>query len=542
MRFDVAIIGGGLAGISAAIELLDRGLEIAIIDRDSEQNFGGLAMQSLGGMTLVNTPVQRLNGIHDSPEIALRDWHSSAQFSEHDHWPRQWAELYVNRSVDDIYNWLKPRGIKFFPIPHWVERGEFGDGNSLPRYHIVWGTGRHLMRTLINELKSHPDSNKITYLFDHKVESLLLSNQAICGLQGSHEHTGQAFEVEAAVVLVASGGINGDLERVKREWDQTWGKPPEHLLNGAHQFADGTLHDAVTKIDGKVTNLHQMWNYAAGIHHPQPRVPHEGLSLIPPRSALWLDATGKRFGPLPLVTGFDTHNICKRIALDPYGYSWQVMNWKIALKEIAVSGAESNTAFRDRRILQLARDIFLGNHQLLDYLVNECEDVVTANSLEELVGRMNQLNSSSQTVGSGTVVLENIKQAVQHYDAQIDLGKEFHNDDQLRRIAQVRNWRGDRSRTCKFEKIMKKKSLPLVAVREFIVSRKSMGGIQTDLQSRVLSNGGQPIPGLFAAGEAAGFGGGGINGLKSLEGTFISNCILNARMASRSITGQPLTP
>jgi predicted oxidoreductase len=542
VRFDVAIIGGGLAGISAAIELLDRGLEIAIIDRDSEQNFGGLAMQSLGGMTLVNTPVQRLNGIHDSPEIALRDWHSSAQFSEHDHWPRQWAELYVNRSVDDIYNWLKPRGIKFFPIPHWVERGEFGDGNSLPRYHIVWGTGQHLVHTLINELKSHPNSNKLTYLFDHKVESLLLSNRTICGLQGSHENTGQAFEVEAAIVLVASGGINGDIERVKREWDQTWGKPPEHLLNGAHQFADGTLHDAVTRIDGKVTNLHQMWNYAAGIHHPQPRVPHEGLSLIPPKSALWLDATGKRFGPLPLVTGFDTHKICKRIALDPYGYSWQVMNWKIALKEIAVSGAESNTAFRDRRILQLARDIFLGNHQLLEYLVDACEDVVTANSLEELVGKMNQLNSSSQTVGGGTVVLENIKQAIAHYDAQIDLGKEFHNDDQLRRIAQVRNWRGDRSRTCKFAKILEKKSMPLVAFREFIVSRKSMGGIQTDLQSRVLANDGQPIPGLYAAGEAAGFGGGGINGLKSLEGTFISNCILNARMATRSITGQPLTP
>jgi predicted oxidoreductase len=542
LRFDVAIIGGGLAGISAAIELLDQNLKIAIIDRDSEQNFGGLAMQSLGGMTLVNTPIQRLNGIHDSPETALRDWHACARFSEHDHWPRQWAELYVNRSVDDIYNWLKPRGIRFFPVPHWVERGEFGDGNSLPRYHIVWGTGQHLMRTLINELKSHPNSSNITYLFDHKAELLLKIKQAIGGLRGVHEKTGEPFEVEAAIVLVASGGINGDIERVRQEWDQTWGQPPEHLLNGAHRYADGTLHDAVTKIDGRVTHLDQMWNYAAGIHHPQPRVPKEGLSLIPPKSALWLDATGKRFGPLPLVTGFDTHNICKRIALDPYGYSWQVMNWKIALKEIAVSGAESNTAFRDRRILQLARDIFLGNHQLLEYLVAECEDVVTANSLEELVEKMNQLNTASQTVGKGTVVLENIQQAIHRYDAQIDLGEGFHNDDQLRRIAQVRHWRGDRSRTCKFEKIMEKKSMPLVAIREFIVSRKSMGGIQTDLESRVLSSGGQPIAGLYAAGEAAGFGGGGINGLKSLEGTFISNCILNARMAARSISGQPLTP
>ncbi len=542
LRFDVAIVGAGLAGITAAIELLDRDLKIAIIDRDTAQNFGGLAMQSLGGMTLVNTPIQRLNGIHDSPEAALRDWHACARFSEEDHWPRQWAELYVNRSIDDIYNWLKPRGIRFFPIPHWVERGEFGDGNSLPRYHIIWGTGQHLVRTLIGELESNPNSGNISYLFDHKVNLLLTDNQAICGLRGVNEKSGEPFEVEADIVLVASGGINGDIERVKREWDQTWGKPPEHILNGAHPYADGTLHDAVTKINGRVTHLDKMWNYAAGIHHPHPRVPKEGLSLIPPKSALWLDATGKRFGPLPLVTGFDTHNICKRIALDPHGYSWQLMNWKIALKEIAVSGAESNTAFRDRRILQLARDIFLGNHKLLDYLVNECEDVVTANSLEELVGKMNLLNTASQTAGGGTVLLENVSEAVQRYDAQIDLGKEFHNDDQLRRIAQVRNWRGDRSRTCKFEKILEKKSMPLVAFREFIVSRKSMGGIQTDLHSRVLSNSGQPIPGLYAAGEAAGFGGGGINGLKSLEGTFISNCILNARMATRSITGQALTP
>ena len=226
LSFDVAIVGGGLAGIAAAIELLDQDLKIAIIDRDSEQNFGGLAMKSLGGMTLVNTPVQRLNRIHDSPEIALRDWHSCAQFSADDHWPRRWAELYVNRSVDDIYNWLKPRGINFFPIPHWVERGESGDGNSLPRYHIIWGTGQHLMLTLINELKHHVNSRNITYLFDHKVELLLSNKQSICGLQGIHENTGQAFEVEAAIVLVASGGINGDIERVKREWDQSWGTPP----------------------------------------------------------------------------------------------------------------------------------------------------------------------------------------------------------------------------------------------------------------------------------------------------------------------------
>ena len=540
--FDVAIVGGGLAGITAAIELLDQGLKVVVIDRDSERNFGGLATKSLGGMTLVDTPVQRLNRIRDNPEIALRDWLACARFSEQDHWPRRWAELYVNRSVDDIYNWLKPMGIGFFPVPHWVERGESGNGNSLPRYHIIWGTGQHLMHTLIAVLESHNNSRNITYLFEHAVDSILITNQKVSGLKGRAETTGQPFEIAAPVVLVASGGINGDLERVKKEWDRSWGKPPEHILNGAHRYADGRLHDAVRQINGNVTHLDKMWNYAAGIHHPKPGIPKEGLSLIPPKSALWLDATGKRFGPLPLITGFDTHLLCKRIATDPYGYSWQVMNWKIALKEIAVSGAESNTAFRDRRILQLARDIFLGNRALLEYLVAECEDVITADSLEELVVKMNACNANSQTVGAGTVELDNIREAIRQYDAQIELGAGFHNDDQLRRLAQVRRWRGDRSRTCNFARILDKKSLPLVAFREFIVSRKSMGGIQTDLESRVLTSDGQPIPGLYAAGEAAGFGGGGINGLKSLEGTFISNCILNARMATRSITGQPLTP
>jgi predicted oxidoreductase len=256
-QFDVAIIGGGLAGITAALELLDHGLKIAVIDRDSEQNFGGLAVNSLGGMTLINTPIQRLNGIRDCPETALRDWHSMACFSEQDLWPKKWAELYVNRSIDDIYNWLRPKGIRFFPVPHWVERGEFGEGNSLPRYHIIWGTGQHLMITLINELNNHSNSRNICYLFNCNVDSLVKTNRSITGLRGSNERTGQLFEIDAPVVLVASGGINGNINRVRQEWDKSWGKPPEHILNGAHQFADGTLHDAVENIDGRVSNLHQ---------------------------------------------------------------------------------------------------------------------------------------------------------------------------------------------------------------------------------------------------------------------------------------------
>jgi predicted oxidoreductase len=539
--FDIAIIGGGLAGITAALELLEHGFSIAIIDRDREENFGGLAADSFGGMLLVNTPIQRLNRVHDSPERALMDWHSFAQFSDDDRWPKEWAELYVNRSVDDIYLWLKPKGVHFFPVPHWVERGENGEGNSLPRYHIIWGTGQHLMQTLIRELKYHDNSDNLKYYFNQRVEALLTHGGAVAGVRGRHEQSGEPFELEAGAVLVASGGINGDIERVKREWDKRWGAPPQHILNGAHRFADGALHDAVAAIDGRVTKLHQMWNYACGIHHPSPRMSGEGLSVIPPKSSLWLDATGKRFSP-PLMGSFDTHKLCKRISMSPHGYSWQLMNRKIALKEIAVSGAECNPAFRDRKILQFLSGMLFGNHELVDYLVDQCEDVVAANTLEELVDGMNRLNANSQTVGSGHVELDNVRQAVEDFDTQIMQGSGVFDDEQLRRIKLVRQWRGDRSRTCNLQKIMDKKAMPLVALRQFIISRKSMGGIQTDLHSRVLSTADEPIPGLYAAGEAAGFGGGGISGLKSLEGTFISNCILNARMAVRSITGQSLTP
>ncbi len=539
---DVAIVGGGLAGITAALELLDLGLKVVIIDRDRRENLGGLAKLAFGGMTLVNTPIQRLHGVHDSPEIALRDWHSFAQYPDSDHWPKQWAELYVNRCIDDIYYWLKKKGVNFFPVPLWAERGENGDGNSLPRYHIIWGTGLHLVNTLVSELRAHPDADNLTCLFEHRVESLMTHDGAVTGVRGRPESGGAQFEISAQAVLVASGGINGDIERVRQEWDRNWGSPPEHILNGAHRYADGTLHNAVEEIGGNITHLQQMWNYAAGIHHPKPRVPLEGLSLIPPKSALWLDATGKRFGPDPLVSGFDTHLLCKRISMDPHGYSWQLMNWKIALKEVTVSGSESNQAMRDRKIFHFIRDTLLGNSRLLEYLRDECEDVVVADNVPELVDRMNSMNRASQTRGAGVVDRETLEREIRHYDEQISRGHALHDDAQLKKITELRKWKGDRSGTCDFQKIMDQKCMPLVAIREFIVSRKSMGGIQTDLQSRVLSTTGHPLPGLYAAGEAAGFGGGGISGLKSLEGTFISNCILNARMAVRSIGGLTLTP
>ncbi len=328
-------------------------------------------------------------------------------------------------------------------------------------------------------------------------------------------------------MIVASGGINGDLERVKRHWHADWSRPPETLLNGSHKYADGRLHDAAAALGARITHLDWQWNYAAGVHHWKPRKPSHGLSLVPPKSALWLNWRGERIGPMPLVTGFDTHDLVARICAEERAYSWQLLNRRIALKELAISGGEFNPAFRDKKRLAVARDMLFGNRWLYDEVTENCPDFVVASTLPELVEKMNAL------AGDGSVSLEAVRDAAERYDSRIDAGPRFHDDEQLRRIEFARRWIGDRLRTCRFQKILDPKAGPLVAIREFIISRKSMGGLQTDLDCRVLDGTGQPIPGLYAAGESAGFGGGGMNGKRGLEGTFLGGCLLGGRIAGR---------
>jgi predicted oxidoreductase len=336
-------------------------------------------------------------------------------------------------------------------------------------------------------------------------------------------------------VVVAAGGINGgDLARVRQNWHHDWGRPPETLLSGSHRFADGKLHDAAAAAGGVLTHLDNMWNYAAGVHHPRPRKPMHGLSLVPPRSALWLNWRGERIGPQPLVSGFDTRRLVTDICAQEKQYSWQLMNRKIALKELAISGAEHNPSIREKRKIGFLRDILFGNRWLVNEMIKNCRDFVTAHSLPELVEKMNALQ------GDASVDLRTVQDMVAQYDATIARGEKLMNDEQLRRIAYLRNYRGDRIRLCKFQPINDVKALPLIAVREFIISRKSLGGIQTDLESRVLDASGQPIPGLYAVGEAAGFGGGGVHGLRALEGTFLGGCILSGRIAAASIDGRTL--
>src|SRR5664280_1889823 len=462
LRADVVIAGAGLAGLVAAHELLDHGKSVLLLDKDVPENLGGLAKESFGGVHLIRTPHQKKSGIADSPELALHDWLSFAQFGEGDSWPRRWAELYCDRSLDLIHAYLDSVGVKFLPVVNWPERGLYAPGNTVPRWHIAWGTGHAIIEQVVRALATHSRSAGHAIRFRHAVED----------------------------VEVAGGRVTG--------------------------------------LIGK--------DLSTGVHHPAKRKPNDGLSLVPPRSALWLNAVGERIGPVPLVGSTDTRFLVESVLRQPGQYSWQVLNNTIAKKELAVSGCDYMTAFRHKRKLLMAKHLLLGNQELVDRLARECpDDIVMARSLAELVDRMNARNLDGLRTDLATV-----EQVVRDYDAQIDRGPAYFNDDQLRRLWNFRQYRGDRIRLCKFQKILDQSAMPLIAIREFILSRKSLGGIQTDLGCRVLRRDGSAIDGLYAVGEAAGFGGGGIHGMRSLEGTFLGSCVLTGRVAARTIAEAPV--
>ncbi len=528
--YDVIVVGAGIAGIVTALELADQGQKVLVLDRDVAENLGGLAKESFGGMFFVGSDQQKKAGIEDSQELAYRDWCQFAEFSEEDVLPKAWAECYIERSIPDIQEAVAARGITFFPVVNWVERGQYRPGNSVPRFHLVWGTGQELAKAHTAALLEHVSTGRVSLKFGHRVESLDYAGGHVSGVQGCVEESGEPFAIQASVVVIAAGGINGSDAKIRQYWPAVWGaEPPAIILNGSHKFADGMVHEAAKQIGARVTHLDKMWDYAAGVHHPRPRKARHGLSLVPSKSALWLDAKGRRFGPEPLVSGFDTWELVKRVCEQEHKYSWAVLNRKIALKELAISGAESNPAIRDKKKVAFLKTVLFGNKPLLRDMLDNCIDFVTASSLPELMEKMNALGNAVQ------IDAEGMEADIRSYDAQLDRPRHLRNDDQIRRIAHLRQYRGDRVRTCKEQKILDPSAGPLIAIRQFIISRKSLGGLQTDLQSRVLDEQGNPIEGLYAVGEAAGFGGGGIHGMRALEGTFLGGCVLTARYAAASI-------
>jgi predicted oxidoreductase len=525
VKADVLVIGAGIAGLVAALELLDQGRGVVLVDRCEPEEVGGLAREAFGGMFMVDSPQQRRAGVKDSYELALDDWLRIAEFGDDDVWPRRWAEQYVARARDDVGKWLTEQGLWFFPVVNWAERGMYGDGNSVPRFHLAWGCGQGLVDAVWGKLQEHPRRDDFDVRFRTRVAELLEGDDG--AIAGARLEDGS--EIEARATVVAAGGIGGNLDLVRKEWPSDLGSPPEHLLMGSHYYADGALHDEVKRHGGNVTHIDRMWNYADAVRHPKPRRPLHGVKLIPPRSGIALDPTGRRYGPVPVMPTFDARYALERMCTHEPMYSWLVCNRKIAVRELDVSGSEHNPHIREKRLVRFLASVVLGKPALVDYFVKHCPDFVTADSMPELASRM------SEAAGDQLLDADLMESEIRRYDDNLARGKGLWNDDQIRRIAQYRNWRGDRLRTSKFQQIADPDAGPLIAIRLQPMARKSLGGIQTDLGSRVLREDGEPIPGLYAAGEAAGFGGGGMHGKRSLEGTFLGGCVFSARIAAQAI-------
>ncbi|MGE4405942.1 FAD-dependent oxidoreductase [Pseudomonas sp.] len=529
VQSDVLVAGGGLAGLVTALEALRAGKRVTLVDRDTPERLGGLALWAFGGMTLVGTPLQARMKIPDTPETALRDWLRFGELAPDDEHARQWARYYVERSRAEVHDWLLELGVKFMPAVNWVERGRYGEGNSLPRYHIVWGTGRELVRRLIAALHAADSGGRLQLLHQHRIIGLDRQAGRIDGATAVCERSGAQVRLQAPVVVLAMGGINGSHEQVRANWPKD--RPmPAGMLNGAHPFADGRLHRWVaSELGGQVAHAGEMWNYAAGFPHPYPHFAGHGLSTIPCKSALWLDHSGRRIGPEPLVTGFDTHWLCQRVAEQEKPWTWHLLNWRIAAREFALSGAEHNQRIRDMQFPGFLKETLLGNHRLVRQMRRESPHFLVDTSLAGLAAKMNALTCSLDV---DPAVLQATADA---FDANFVRGARLHNDEQLRRILHARQWGPDRLRTCKPAPLQKPGAGPFIAIQVHLITRKSLGGLRTDLHSRVLDAAGHPIDGLYCVGEAAGFGGGGASGRRSLEGTFLPGCILTARAAARSL-------
>jgi uncharacterized protein len=573
---DVIVVGAGLAGLVSTLELLRSGHTVLLLDRCHPQEIGGLAREAFGGMFMVDSPEQRRSRIPDSERLALEDWLRIADFDAEDVWPRRWAEQYVTRARDDVGGWLREIGVKFFPVVNWAERGNFGDGNSVPRFHLTWGTGKALVEAVWGAIEAHPRRAALQLRLRSRVTEMVSEDGRVVGcrvlpepderphgaIDGGADRSPTlaggpppvirpgGYEARASkAVVIAGGGIGGNLELVRREWPTSeLGSAPEKLLMGSHYYADGALHEEVRRIGGNVTHLSRMWNYADAVRHPKPQREHHGLKLIPPRSGVMLDPDGRRYGPVPVMPMFDAYAALERVCEDERKYSWLVCNFKIAKRELDVSGSQHNPHLRERRVVPFLLSVLLGKPGLVNHFLQGSPDFVSASSLGELAAKMNEVT------GEGAIDAAVLEREIGRYDDAIARGKGLFNDDQLRRIGQLRNWRGDRLRTARFQRIVDPGAMPLIAIRLQVMARKSLGGIQTDLGCRVLrepsgapggaphggSQAGEAIPGLYAVGEAAGFGGGGVHGKRSLEGTFLGGCVFTGRLAAATIGGAEL--
>ncbi|TDK41069.1 FAD-binding dehydrogenase [Antarcticimicrobium luteum] len=543
---DAIVVGGGLAGLAAAAELGDRGKRVIVLDQEPERFLGGQAFWSLGGLFMVDTPEQRRMGVRDSRDLALGDWMGSAQFDRsEDAWPRKWAEAYVDFAAGEMRPWLRAMGLRWFPVVGWAERGgayATGHGNSVPRFHITWGTGPGTLAPFVRRVREHVAAGRIALKFRHQVSHIILQGGAVRGVSGevlapdsatrgartNRDEVGE-FEVYAPSVIVTSGGIGGNFDLVRRAWPgDRLGEPPKTMIAGVPAHVDGRMIAVAEAAGGHVINGDRMWHYTEGVRNWDPIWPEHGIRILPGPSSLWFDATGRRLPP-PCLPGFDTLSTLREILGTGYDYSWFVLSQKVIEKEFALSGSEQNPDLTSGRWGEVIRARLLsggGAPAPVEAFKKHGADFVVADTLDQLVAGMNKLGEVPLDPGA-------LYAQIAARDAQVD--NPFSKDAQMMAILAARNYRGDRLiRTAKPHRFLDPANGPLIAVKLHILTRKTLGGLQTNLDSQMIGADGQPVPGLFAAGEAAGFGGGGYHGYNALEGTFLGGCIFSGRNAGRS--------
>ncbi|MEH0981843.1 FAD-binding dehydrogenase [Micromonospora sp. CPCC 205556] len=543
MDTDVIVVGGGLAGLVAAAEAADAGARVVLLDQEPEQNLGGQAFWSFGGLFLVDSPEQRRMGIRDSRELAWQDWLGSAAFDRpEDHWPRRWAEAYVDFAAGEKRAWLRAMGLRLFPVVGWAERGDGraeGHGNSVPRFHITWGTGPGVVEPFERRVREAVARGRIELRFRHRVDGLLTTAGVVTGVRGtvlepsavargvtsSRVAVGD-FEFSAPAVIVTSGGIGGNHDLVREAWPARLGKPPKHMVTGVPAHVDGRMLGITQAAGGTIINPDRMWHYVEGLHNFDPIWPGHGIRILPGPSSLWVDAKGRRL-PAPFFPGFDTLGTLQHLMATGHDHSWFVLTQKIIEKEFALSGSEQNPDLTGRSVRQVLGRIRPGAPAPVEAFKQRGADFVVADTLAELVTGMNKLTDEP------LIQLADLERTIVARDREIT--NPFTKDAQITAIRGARAYRGDRLvRVATPHRLLDPKAGPLIAVRLNILTRKTLGGLQTDLAGRVLRVDGEPLPGLYAAGEVAGFGGGGMHGYNSLEGTFLGGCLFSGRIAGRA--------
>ncbi len=548
MDTDVVVVGGGLAGLAAAAEIADAGRRVVLVDQEPEQSLGGQAFWSLGGLFLVDSPEQRRMGIKDSRDLALQDWLGSAQFDrEEDRWPRRWAAAYVDFAAGEKRAWLRAMGHRLFPVVGWAERGDGradGHGNSVPRFHLTWGTGPGVVAPFERRVREHAESGRLRLAFRHRVDELIVEGGAAVGVRGrllepsatergrasSRVETGD-FELRAQAVVVTSGGIGGNHDLVRRTWPARLGTPPRTMVAGVPAHVDGRMLAITEAAGARVINPDRMWHYVEGVRNWDPIWENHGIRILPGPSSLWLDATGKRL-PAPYFPGFDTLGTIAHLRTTGYDYSWFVLTQKIIEKEFALSGSEQNPDLTGKDVRLRLRRVRPGAPGPVEAFKQHGEDFVVADDLGELVRGMNRIGDAAPD-GRGLIVEAALRDLIEQRDREIE--NDYGKDAQVTAIRGARRYRGDRLiRVATPHRLLDPKAGPLIAVRLNILTRKTLGGLETDLDGRCLTASGEPLPGLYAAGEVAGFGGGGMMGYNALEGTFLGGCLFSGRTAGRA--------